>query len=385
MYADLTPINFRRTLVAILACLRAKMPDGSHVVPMVIGDPGIGKSAMIKIVAKILGVPERVLIASLCDPTDFGGLPVPDKKAGGVKRYPIEQIQACANAPGLLAHDEVTAAPLSCQGPLMRGILEGEYGSTRLDPGSYQVALCNPPEQAPSGVELAAPLRNRFTWFRLVPEVREVIAYMRGDTPDYVAELSQEWDDEAYEEAVRGEALDWAATCEVEAGLLQFTPPASCVEGDAHGWASPRAWERGLRAYVAAQLLGADEEVQMAVLAGSVGQASAITYLGYRDLRKELPTPAEVAKDPGTAKLPDDRSIQIAAIGLIGRVAREHDGWAAWTYADRLRPEIQMAVCNSLMQHPAGRRDAKSPHKRSGMAAMRKIMPAVVKELKGVD
>jgi hypothetical protein len=267
----------------------------------------------------------------------------------------------------------------------MRGILEGEYGSTRLHAGSYQVALCNPPEQAPGGADLAAPLRNRFTWFRLIPEVGEVIAYFRGDAPDYAAQLGGTWDDAEYRRAVADELLDWAATCEVEPGLVMLSPPSACVEGDAHGWASPRAWERGLHAYVAGRLLGADDDTLLAILAGSVGSASAITYLGYRDLRKHLPTPAEVAHDPTGSKLPEDRAIQIAAIGLVGRVARELDGWAAWLYTARLRPEIQMAVSASLIKHPPGQRDGKSLHKTAGSKAMRNILPRIARELKGTD
>jgi hypothetical protein len=71
-------------------------------------------------------------------------------------------------------------------------------------------------------------------------------------------------------------------------------------------------------------------------------------FLGIRKLRQHLPSVDEILKDPVNARVPAERDRQIAAIGLLSRVA-DRDMWAAWIYVTRLQPEISGASSHMLM------------------------------------
>ena len=60
---------------------------------MLIGDPGVGKSALARDIADTLGTHLGTLIGSTLDPTDVGGLPVVRIDGKGIDRIPLALIQ----------------------------------------------------------------------------------------------------------------------------------------------------------------------------------------------------------------------------------------------------------------------------------------------------
>lgn len=126
---------------------------------LLIGDPGVGKSAILVKLAKEIDYPLHILIGSTLDPTDVGGLPaVVD---GKVQRLPMLAIREAAEKPCILFLDEISAAPLPVQAAFLRLILERVAGDVELHPETRVIAAANPPEQAPGGFDLSAPLMGR--------------------------------------------------------------------------------------------------------------------------------------------------------------------------------------------------------------------------------
>jgi MoxR-like ATPase len=125
------------------------------------GPPGTGKTASVRAVARSLGLPCEVVIASIHEPTDFSGLPIVD--GGDVRLAPpawARRLSECET--GLLFLDELTTAPPAVQAALLRVVLERTVGDLRLGDGVAVVAAANPPGQAADGWDLSAPLANRF-------------------------------------------------------------------------------------------------------------------------------------------------------------------------------------------------------------------------------
>jgi hypothetical protein len=206
-----------------------------------------------------------------------------------------------------------------------------------LHPGSRIICAANRPEHAPGGFELSAANANRVNHQDLAPSLDEVGLYFTHKIGDEGS-------------ALQAEARDWAATLNVESRLLEMHPPQSAVEAGAT-WGSPRAWEKGLRIMVEASAQGAPVDVQRMLLAGAVGDAPATTYIAVKELRKHLPAVDAIVKAPEKAPVPDNPAHQIAAIGLLTRVAGK-DSHAAWLYCSRLRPEIGLAATRGLMTLP---------------------------------
>lgn len=92
--ANVEKVSFQGAKELVVAALSCDQPV------MLIGDPGVGKSALAALVAKDLGLPLETLIGSTLDATDVGGLPTVSDKHG-VRRYPLPAVKAACAAPRL--------------------------------------------------------------------------------------------------------------------------------------------------------------------------------------------------------------------------------------------------------------------------------------------
>jgi hypothetical protein len=357
-------LSFAQAKQALLACVEAK------ITPLVVGPPGVGKTALMRAVAAEAGMPCHELLASNCDAVDIAGLPyVVD---GVLKRALITQIKACVEAPGLLFLDELTSVPPSVQAPLMRLLLEHVAGNERLHLDSCVVGAANRPEECPGGIEMSAASINRVIKF---------VDYM--PTLDELRNFYETIG--ASGTRVHEEFLDFSATLTVNSDLLDMTPPRASIDAGAP-FGSPRAWERGLRAYasycdkagVGFNVGKDDDDIGYAILSGAVGEAKAVAFLGIRKMRKHLPSIEEILADPVKAKIPEQKDRQIAAVGLLSRVA-EKDLWCAWLYTERLLPEISAACARVLMtrQGTAGTSKWFQQGKKAQIDALAKVRRAM--------
>lgn len=333
---DIPSANFAVTLDLMRAAVMANQ------VVLLIGDPGVGKSAICNIIAAELGLPCFTLLGSTLDPTDVGGLPMRAADGNRVTRTPLDEIYQCAVAPGVLFLDEISAAPGPVQAAMLRLILERVAGSVHLHPDTRIVAAANPPEQAPAGFELSSPLMGRMCVVHFRPEESEILDYMRNlgsDTED-ASELDK---------AIRDESMMWAAVANAMPELLQVDIPKECVTGG-QPWGAPRSWERAIRGRAAASAIGLDpaSDAVYKLTAGSVGNRCAMTYSGILKMIKELPTVDEIVEAPDTCICPTAKDKQVAALGLMPRIAKKNL-WAAYIYATRLQREFALAAHRTLL------------------------------------
>mgnify|MGYP003385347307 CR=1 FL=1 len=329
---------------------------------LLIGDPGVGKSAIMYEAAKELEMDLYVLLGSTLDPTDVGGLPMRSPDGTHVIRIPLEEIQKCAEKPGVLFLDEISAAPGPVQAAMLRLILERKAGSVTLHPETRVVAACNPPEQAPAGFELSAPLMGRMAVINFKPDDGEVIDHLRtlGSGDDSASDMDK---------AIRDEAMLFAAVANVQPDLLQIEIPKSCVNGG-QPWASPRSCERMIRARAAATVAQIDPlgDAVFALTAGSMGERAATVYSGIIRMITELPSVDQIIADPENCLCPQDKAKQVAALGLMPRLGKQNL-WAAYIYAARLRAEFGLAAHKALMIFAANQPPITHALAKKGIAA----------------
>lgn len=127
---------------------------------LLIGPPGVGKSASVSSWAAKRNLRAWVVIASLREPTDFAGLPVVSnhKLSTSHGEFPLVHFAPprfaaeAAEEGGVIFLDEITTAPPAVQAALLRAVLDLAFGDLQLDPCKVSViAAANPPELAAGG------------------------------------------------------------------------------------------------------------------------------------------------------------------------------------------------------------------------------------------
>jgi len=114
------------------------------------GEPGIGKTATIAAIARSLRLPLETVIASIHEPSDFSGLPIP---TGDEVTFapPSWAVRLAREGKGILFLDEISTAPPAVQAALLRVVLEKTIGQFRLPDSVRIIAAANPPGLAAGG------------------------------------------------------------------------------------------------------------------------------------------------------------------------------------------------------------------------------------------
>lgn len=337
------------------------------------GAPGIGKTAIVRAIAKARRMPVETLVLSQCDPADVGGVPMRDQGTGALLRLPVGPIRRACDTGCLLFLDEYSCAPPSAQGASLTLVLERWAGDFRLHADTRPILAGNPTDQASGGHDVTLPMVGRVTWIRVRPTLAEVQGYF--------ATLGAE------ESSLRTLALDLSATWEASPDLLQIDPPAGHVARPAP-WGAPRSWERALRLLDAIVMGGEpiEGELAFAGLGGCVGEPLAASYLAIRKVRHNLPTVKEILADPENAKAPKPQANgglsteEISSIGLLVQVAAQ-DACAAWIYGARLSAEITPIVGRTLLRYAL---PGKAPKKTQAEKARVKILGQIGRDLSAV-
>ncbi len=199
-------------------------------VPLVlIGPPGVGKTAMVESVAQHLDRPVHVITPSILEPADVMGYPRPH--ADGYVEYLPPRWAAKLAANAILFIDELSTAVPLMQSALLRVVLERVVGDFALPCGVDIVSAANPPEQTATGFHLSPALQNRFVYLRVQASAR-----------DFVEHFPTLWG--------RAACCPWrqmiAYFIEQQQQFLHVMPKE---EAGADGWAwpSPRSWEFAAR------------------------------------------------------------------------------------------------------------------------------------------
>lgn len=296
------------------------------------GEPGIGKTAALTHLASTLGLPLTTVIASVHEPTDFSGLPVPgnDPAVQGVPMAPPDwAVKLCRAGHGLLFLDELSTAPPAVQAALLRLVLERRVGELRLPQGVRIVAAANPRASAADGWELSAPLANRFVHLQWTFDHEVVVRGLGGTWPRATL---PELDARRLPDAVAYARTGVCRLLTARPALVHQLPPNETRRGGA--WPSPRTWEMAVRLIAFATAAGTSREVLSMLVRGVVGDGPGLELLAGLD-RMDLPNPEDLLADPAGAVLPERGDLRQAVLdGVVAAVRQrpERARWeAAWT------------------------------------------------------
>jgi len=260
------------------------------------GRPGVGKTSMVLRLARELGMECEIVVGSLREPTDIGGLPVIDRD-GSVKLAPPQWVTRANGATQgcLVLFDELTTASPAVQAAMLRVLRERVVGEVALAKHVRLVAAYNDATDC-GGYELELPMRSRLVHLEVNPDVSE---FAKG--------LVEGWanvtDSAGATNARSGNSrrYHWAT---LVAWFVDRRPSillASPDEGSWGGYPTPRTWEMVVDVLSACELEAVCSDVRLALTVGCVGEGAALEFEAYIS-QLDLPSPDELLENPTLAK-----------------------------------------------------------------------------------
>jgi len=260
------------------------------------GAPGIGKSSIVKAIAKEQNLEFLDLRLSLLDPTDLKGIPFFNAQTQeGVWAKP-SFLPSVKDSKGILFLDEINTAPPAVQASAYQLILDRCVGEYTLPEGWSIIAAGNRETDRGVVYKMPAPLANRFVHFD-----------MEVDFSD--------WKTWAYNAGIDASVIAYLT---YDTSML-FTFDSKSNE---KSFATPRSWE-----YVNTLVnAGIESELLLDSITGAVGREAAVGYMSFRKVMKDLPDLNTILD--GTLQTLDEdvdaKVVMALAIGLVNKVLEKN-------------------------------------------------------------
>lgn len=342
--------NLATTVTVIDACGRV------HVPVLLISDPGMGKSSLVRGLAAAQGMPCETVLGSIREPADVAGLPVVSDDGGVILSPPAWAKRLAENGEGILLLDELTTTTPAVQAAMLAVALDRVVGDLVLPDGVRVVAGANPPDRAADGWELSPPLANRFCHVTFQPSVEEWLDGMTvgWSTPPASRAITP---DPARVEAVKARVTGFIRHQPEHLHAFPITPEAT-----GQPWPSRRVWS--MLAAALACVRDDDAAARQALVFGLVGEGVGVEFLTWCQ-QADLPDPLAVLDDPSIVNWAD-RPDRVWAVlsGVVGWAASAGtvDAWRkAWgpllAAAEAGAPDVAAAAARPLaMCRPASAR-----------------------------
>lgn len=293
---------------------------------MLKGSPGIGKSAIVKALAKKFNLKLIDVRLSQCEPTDLNGFPFVSDTTGRayyapMEMFPLEGDEVPEGYDGwLLFLDELNQAPDSIQRASYRVLLDHEIGQKPLHRQCAKLAAGNLITDGAMVEEVGTALQSRLLHLELLVDHKA-------------------WLDWAYENGIN----------HLITSFINFKPSNLHVFDPDHTdstFACPRTWE------FASKLLGKDAftEDLMPLIAGTLGQGVAREFFAFTKIAGKVVSTEDIVKSPLTATVPSEPSILFAQTGSIGSHATEENVAALIQYVERLPMEFQVICMRQIVR-----------------------------------
>lgn len=328
------------TVTVIDACGRASVPV------LLISDPGMGKSSLVRGLAAAEGVPCETVLGSIREPADVAGLPVVTD-SGVILSPPAWAERLVVARAGYLFLDELTTCPPATQAAMLAVALDRVVGDLALPAGVRAVAGANPPDRAADGWELSPPLANRFCHVAFAPTADE---WLDGMTVGWSAPPASR--------AVTPDPARIEGAKALVTGFIRRKPEhlhtfPTTAEATGQAWPSRRTW--AMLAAALAHVRDDDAAARQGIVFGLVGEGVGVEFLTWCQ-EADLPDPLSVIDDPDIVNWRDrpDRvwAILSAVVGWAANVGTVEAWRQAWgpllAAAEAGAPDVSAAAARPL-------------------------------------
>lgn len=290
----------------ILAVVKDNFAHGikDPITPVLVGDPGLGKTSIVRQVAAELGVKESTLIVAQYDPAELGGFPFIDRDDDGQVVGRVRPRWMPKKDRGILTLDEIGQAMLAQQNLVAQLVEERRIGENRVSPNWAMVGCTNKLTNRAGVNEMPTHLKDRLLFVDVDADADEFLAYAAsvGADPMIIG------------------FIGYRPTM-----LHKFDPAQrSCP--------TPRSWMKVNR------ILGMDASVAVKerAIACTVGEGAAADMTAFMRIFSKLPRLEGIYTDPRGHFIPaqDKMTLYALSAALAGRATTSNIK-ATMTYLDR--------------------------------------------------
>jgi hypothetical protein len=288
------------------------------------GAPGIGKSSIVKQVAKERGLEFVDLRLSLLDPTDLKGIPFFDKENHEAVWAKPNFLPKEEDSKGILFLDEINTAPPSVQASAYQLVLDRKVGDYELPHGWSIVAAGNNESDRGVVYRMPPPLANRFVHLE-----------MQVDFED--------WKLWAFKSKILSSVI----------GYLQYDKDKLFVFDPAKNeksFPTPRSWE-----YVDRVMkTGLNKKLLFDTISGAVGKEVATDFLAFEKVMHSLPDIDLLLNGESKEEISHDNQVLFAlCAGIVNHLKNEDKNSKvdeALKFSFSLPPEFSVMLVKDLQQ-----------------------------------
>ena len=288
-------INFSLQM-DINECATTIMAIGDELTPIIVSEPGVGKSSILKMLEEKHGDAYDYIYVD-CPVKDMMDVAasIPNHNTRSLEYYVSSLFKLGNGKKKVIMLDEFMKAPKLLQIIFTRMILERSVGDEPLPEGSIVFATSN---NASDGVgdSMLAHVGNRVTVLKMSKPTAD--QWNVWASANNVARPIRAW-----------AAMNPRAFYSYTDGGQDDNPFIFKPSGTAQQFVSPRSLAKASPIVQNKDALG--EHLMMAMLAGTIGEAAAKSMAAFIALENKLISFKDVIKAPTTVAVPDDVSAQV--------------------------------------------------------------------------
>jgi len=292
----MSKINFSLS-VSIEEAKTAIKTVGKQITPIIVGQPGIGKSSILKMLEQEMGTDEYDFIYVDCPVKDMMDVAasIPNHETKSLEYYVSSLFKLGNGKKKVIMLDEFMKAPKLLQIIFTRMILERTVGDEPLPEGSIVFATSN---NASDGVgdAMLGHVGNRVCKIHMRnPSADEFNVWASANG---IARPIRAW-----------AAMNPRAFYSYTDGGQEDNPFIFKPSNTAQQCVTPRSLAKSSPIVMNRDALG--EHLMMAMLAGTIGEAAAKSMAAFIALEHKVVMFKDVVKSPTTVKVPEDVSAQV--------------------------------------------------------------------------
>ena len=297
-------------------------------VPFVQSSPGIGKSAIVKQIARDFDLELIDLRLSQCAPEDLMGLPM-RVEINGVQKsvftpfntFPLVSDPLPKDKNGwILFLDEFNSATKLVQAAAYKVALDKMVGQERIHENCFVVCAGNLSTDRAITTELSTAMQSRLMHYEMELNFSELMEHA----------VKEDWDYRVM-------------------GFLNYQPSKLYTFKPDHTdktFACPRTWD-----FLQRKIKGkATQQLTIAGMAAAVSDGVAVEFHTFLEEFDDLPTYRQIVTDPRTCKVPEKASTCFALTAMIHSRFQEQDMEDLVIYIKRLSAEFQVIFFRGLVQ-----------------------------------